>query len=224
MPRSPTLNNQQIIDAAEEALRRFGPGKASVVDVARSLGVSHGTVYRYFAKKLDLWNAVAARWLRQVAAPGAAIAAEQGPAIERIERWFQALLTIKRRKAAEDPELFATFHTLAMAAHEVVTEHLDHLTGQLESIIADGVATGELRVEDPAAAARALFYGTALFHNPVHAEAWKQPDIDHRFREVFGLLLAGLCASQPDSDATTTTSPERARRAETTQSTSRSPS
>jgi AcrR family transcriptional regulator len=39
------LTYEQILEAAEDVLRRFGPGKATVVDVARALGVSHGSVY-----------------------------------------------------------------------------------------------------------------------------------------------------------------------------------
>jgi len=38
------LTAEAILDAAEEALRRFGPAKTSVVDVARALDVSHGSV------------------------------------------------------------------------------------------------------------------------------------------------------------------------------------
>ena len=44
------LTPERILDAAEEVLRRFGPTKTTVVDVARALGVSHGSVYRHFPK------------------------------------------------------------------------------------------------------------------------------------------------------------------------------
>ncbi|WP_285680262.1 acyltransferase domain-containing protein, partial [Kitasatospora phosalacinea] len=39
---------------AEDVLRRYGPAKATVVDVARALGVSHGSVYRHFGTKAAL--------------------------------------------------------------------------------------------------------------------------------------------------------------------------
>ncbi|MBW7457433.1 TetR/AcrR family transcriptional regulator, partial [Paenibacillus sepulcri] len=42
------LTKETILDAAEQVLRRFGPDKTSVVDVARALQVSHGTIYRHF--------------------------------------------------------------------------------------------------------------------------------------------------------------------------------
>ena len=38
-PASQPLAPEAILDAAEEVLRRYGPAKASVVDVARTLGL-----------------------------------------------------------------------------------------------------------------------------------------------------------------------------------------
>ena len=52
------LTPERILQAAEEVLRRHGPAKANVVDVARALGVSHGTVYRHFPSKQALREAV----------------------------------------------------------------------------------------------------------------------------------------------------------------------
>ncbi len=45
------LNAERILDATEEVLRRFGPTKTTITDVARVLSVSHGAVYRYFPSK-----------------------------------------------------------------------------------------------------------------------------------------------------------------------------
>src|SRR5215510_4647313 len=89
------LTPEQILEAAEEALRRFGPAKATVVDVARALGVSHGSVYRHFASKAELRDAVAERWLARVAAPLARVAAEDGPAPLRLRKWLDLLIVTK---------------------------------------------------------------------------------------------------------------------------------
>ena len=59
------LTREEILDAAEEVLRRYGPAKANVVDVARALNVSHGSVYRHFPSKAALREAVAERWLER---------------------------------------------------------------------------------------------------------------------------------------------------------------
>ena len=41
------LTRDRIVATAEDVVRRFGPEKATVVDVARALGVSHAAVYRH---------------------------------------------------------------------------------------------------------------------------------------------------------------------------------
>ena len=53
------LTPERILEATEEVLRRYGLAKATVVDVARALDVSHGSVYRHFPSKASLREALA---------------------------------------------------------------------------------------------------------------------------------------------------------------------
>lgn len=186
------LTADRILEAAEEVLRRYGPTKATVVDVARALGVSHGSVYRHFPSKAALGEAVIRRWLERVTAPIAAIAAETGPAIPRLRRWLETLMAAKRRKTLDDPELFATYSVLAEDARAVVAEHVADLTRQVAVILADGAAEGDFSLADPALSARAVLDATARFHNPAHAAEWKDPTIDAAFEAVWSLVLNGL--------------------------------
>jgi AcrR family transcriptional regulator len=187
-----TLTSDRILEAAEEVFRRYGPAKANVVDVARALGVSHGTVYRHYASKAALRDAVTERWLARISGGLALVAAEPGPAPERLRRWLDLLVSAKRGKALDDPELFATYVALAAEAREVVGAHVETLVAQLATIIEDGIEQGELAPADAAAAGRAVFDATARFHNPVHAAEWADPDIDAAFERVWSLVLAGL--------------------------------
>ncbi len=186
------LTPERVLEAAEEVLRRYGPAKATVVDVARALGVSHGSVYRHFASKAELRDAVAERWLARVSQPLAEVAAADEPAPERLRRWLELLMTTKRSKVLDDPELFATYMQLAAGARDVVAAHVDELAGQLGRIVADGVDRGEFETDDPAAAGRAVLDATARFHNPANAAEWSDPAIDEAFERVWRLLLDGL--------------------------------
>ena len=53
-PDNIPLTLDRILATAEDVIRRFGPAKATVVDVARALGVSHAAVYRHVADVLRL--------------------------------------------------------------------------------------------------------------------------------------------------------------------------
>lgn len=186
------LTTDRILDAAEEVLRRYGPAKTTVVDVARALDVSHGTIYRHYPSKAALRDAVVQRWLHRVSAPLAALAQTEAEPAAQLRGWLDLLIGQKRRKIFDDPELFALYDTLAQQAGAAVEAHVAELTDQLARIIARGAAQGVFRVPDPRRAAQALFSATARFHHPAHASEWHRPTIDAEFEELWRLLLAGI--------------------------------
>jgi AcrR family transcriptional regulator len=202
------LTAERILDVAEDVLRRYGPAKTTVVDVARALGVSHGSVYRHFPTKAALRDAVAERWLHRMSSPLGAVAVDDAPAIARVRHWLDLLIATKRERALDDPELFATYVGLAAEARDVVEAHVDDLVGQLAGIIGDGVAGGQLTVTDPNAAARAVFDATTRFHNPAHAGSWSDPGIDAAYEGVWALVAGGLGVRGRGA----TTAPKRRRR------------
>ncbi|HKZ11137.1 MAG TPA: TetR family transcriptional regulator [Rhodanobacteraceae bacterium] len=187
------LTPQRILAAAEDVLRRYGPAKATVVDVAQALGVSHGSVYRHFATKAALRDAVLRDWLqRAVAAPLAAVVASRAAPPKRLRNWLAALRDAKRSKALDDPELFATYGTLAADAREVIHDHVEAMLAQLQHILADGMASGDFRSGDARTVARMLFDATARFHHPAMAYLWRGKDEDAAFKAVLDTLLRGL--------------------------------
>ncbi|MBL1104844.1 TetR family transcriptional regulator [Streptomyces sp. 5-8] len=192
-PTSETLTAERILEATEEVLRRHGPAKATVVDVARALGVSHGSVYRHFRTKAALREAVTKRWLDRTSLRLAGIVdAEDRDPRQRLRDWLAALFAAKRHKAGDDPELFATYTVLTDELGGVVFEHIADLTGQLTRIITAGAGSGDFSVPDPAAAARAVFQATGRFHDPCYAREWTAPGIDEEFTAVVDLLVRGL--------------------------------
>ncbi|WP_328889120.1 TetR family transcriptional regulator [Streptomyces sp. NBC_00316] len=188
------LTPERILEATEDVLRRYGPAKATVVDVARVLGVSHGSVYRHFRTKAALREAVTGRWLtRTEVALTEIINASEDPAPTKLQHWLEALFEAKRHKAGDDPELFATYIVL-MGESTVVEAHIRELVGQLREIVEEGVRSGQFAVDDPAVTAQAVFDATARFHDPAYAAEWQNPTIGAEFTAVSDLLLRGLRA------------------------------
>jgi AcrR family transcriptional regulator len=186
------LTRAAVLEAAVEVLRRYGPAKASVIDVARTLGVSHGSVYRHFGTKAELRDAVIAQWLAASAAPLEALARKDKPAPRRLKRWLEKLAAITQATAFEDPELFAAYGELAAQADGVVAAHVDLLCGQIEEIISDGLIRNEFDVPDAHVAARAVFDATSRFHHPAFTAEWSDPEIGLQLDAVWTLLLRGL--------------------------------
>jgi AcrR family transcriptional regulator len=184
-PVDTPLTRDRIVATAEDVLRRFGPAKATVVDVARALGVSH-------AAEAELRDLVVSRWVETTMSPLRAIAAEPGPAPQRLRRLFDALIAIKRRRAAADPELFTAYRTLSADAQSIVAAHIEELIGLAATIIRSGVKEGSFRAADPVAAGRAVLLATSRFHHPTHAAEWADPAIDEAYNDVWQLLMNGL--------------------------------
>jgi AcrR family transcriptional regulator len=108
-PGSEAEARERIVDAAMRCVDRYGPGKTGLSDVARELGVTRQTVYRYFAGTDDLLAAVArsaaggyldrlARHLAPVTDPAEVVVEALAFTIERLpeERYLGVLLTAGR--------------------------------------------------------------------------------------------------------------------------------
>ncbi len=195
MNEAVVLTSERILDVTEDVLRRFGLAKATVVDVARALDVSHGSVYRHFPSKASLREAVAKRWLDRIDGPLRQIAQDSAnPAPERLDRWLRTLFDAKRSRVLDDPEMFETYLTLAREACAAVKCHKDTMIDQIAAILADGVKQGVFAVDDSKTTARAIFDATCRFHHPAHADEWKDADLPARVDATLALLLRGLKA------------------------------
>ena len=186
------LTPERILEVTEDVLRRFGLAKATVVDVARALDVSHGSVYRHFPSKASLRQAVAKRWLDRANAPLQKIAETTGPAPARLEKWLRTMFEIKYKKVSEDPEMFQTYLTLAREACEVVKAHKERLVGQVADILSDGVKQGVFQIADTQVTARAVFDATIRYHHPAHSDEWSDPETAARIDALLALLIRGL--------------------------------
>jgi len=190
------LTRDRILATAEEVIRRFGPDKATLVDVARALGVSHAAVYRHVTSKAELRDLVVGRWIEATMPALRVIVDGPGPAPQRLRRLFDALIAGKRKRAKDDPELFAAYRTLAANAKTVIAVHVDELIGLSARVIRTGIEEGTFRPGDHVAAAKAMLFATSRFHHPVHAGEWGEPGIDQTYNDVWQLLMDGLSTAK----------------------------
>ena len=110
----------------------------------------------------------------------------------RLEKWLRTMIDIKYKKVTEDPEMFATYLTLAQEACEAVKAHKERLVDQVAHIISDGVKQGAFQAADAKSTARAVFDATTRYHHPAHSDEWKDPARAARIDALLSLLLRGL--------------------------------
>ena len=80
----------RLLAVATEHLRRLGPKRVTIVAVATEAGTTHPNIYRYFASRDALLDAVVERWLRDVETQLARIAEAPDPADDKIEHLLTA--------------------------------------------------------------------------------------------------------------------------------------
>src|SRR5947199_4148096 len=76
----------RIMDAAEGLFRRLGFAKTAVADIAAELGMSPANVYRFFASKNAIVEAICQRCLGELEEKAWAVARGRGAAADRLEQ------------------------------------------------------------------------------------------------------------------------------------------
>jgi Transcriptional regulator len=184
-----SLDKEIILDATEEVIRRFGPDKANISDVAKSLKVSHAAIYRYYNGKAALWNAVTERWLARLHAPSNEIIKEDCPADIKLFHLLEDFAEAKRRSAIHDPEMFANYIKLAQSSMEVIEKSIEEGIDRIKDIIEQGIAEGIFFTESPQQAARTVYLATSAF---IHPNSFEDPDRKQNIEAVVNLLIRGL--------------------------------
>jgi len=183
-----------IIEAARAHLRQFGPDKVTVVDIARSLGMSHANVYRFFKSKAEILDAVIDDWLARVECFIEGVAAQPGTAAERLEAVVMAIHHRRRTKYEKDAHVYLTFRRLIEARPDAVAKREEKIIGVFEKIIRAGIAAGEFAPVEPNHAARAMGDATAMFLHPAIMPATLNGETEKRIRCVIRTMCAGFSA------------------------------
>lgn len=184
-----SLDKEIILNATEEVIRRFGPEKANISDVAKSLKVSHAALYRYYNGKTDLWNAVTERWLSNLHASSKDILKEDNPADIKLFHLLEDFAEAKRHSAIEDPEMFANYIKLVQSSMGVIEKGIEEGINRIEEIIVQGIAEGVFFTESPHQAARAVYLATSVF---IHPNSFEDTDRKQKIGSVINLLIRGL--------------------------------
>ncbi|MFW2491657.1 TetR/AcrR family transcriptional regulator [Clostridium chromiireducens] len=184
-----SLDKEMILNATEEIIRRFGPDKANITDVAKLLKVSHAAIYRYFDGKTALWNAVTERWLSHLHAPSNEILKEDSPADVKLSNLLESFVEAKHHSAINDPEMFANYIKLAQSSTEVIQKGIEEGINSIEGIIEQGITEGIFFTESPHQEARAVYLATSIF---IHPNTFEDPDRKQNIKSVINLLIRGL--------------------------------
>jgi AcrR family transcriptional regulator len=195
MPRTGLTQEElkhAILEALEVNVRRYGLERTRLVDVAKSVGVSHSALYKLFADKQALLDEVSDRWLLHIEAQLENITKRKIKASSKLHEWFVMLHQLKLKKVQADPELYAAFNMAASSTRPFIQRHLAVNTAQLEQIVRQGMDAGEFKTADVKTVTRTLFIATIAFHHPRLVLDNLDKDRLSQLNAVLKVLLEGI--------------------------------
>jgi AcrR family transcriptional regulator len=192
---------RRILEATERLLRRYGPAKTTVADIAREAEIGVGAVYLEFESKDAIIEELStARHRAVLAAMRAAAAEDARPFHDRLRAVFDVRVTSFLELAeagAHACDLVVCQSRAVKAAH---ARFLDEERALLGDLLRRGASAGELDVEEPDLAARALLRAYASF-SPPWLFAGPRDEVLAMLRAVHQLVLYGLVRRDPTRKA-----------------------
>jgi AcrR family transcriptional regulator len=191
---SSSESHDRILSAATDLLRKYGPERVTVLDVAAGAGMSHPNVYRHFKSKKALQEAVMEVWFRQVLEPLGHIAQSAAPAEQRLEKWMVTASNLRQKSYVDDPELFAMYRLLAQENRPVIQQFQLAVHEQVLKILKEGVKSKTYRIRQVSAAAKTILEAMVGFVHPDRVVKFAGEPRAGDVRRMFRLLNAGLKA------------------------------
>ncbi|HEX5588764.1 MAG TPA: TetR/AcrR family transcriptional regulator [Candidatus Limnocylindrales bacterium] len=160
-----------IEDVASELFRSHGYAATSVRDIARALDIQGPSLYAHVTSKEDVLWAIVDRAASRFEAAAEAALASRGRATP--SEALEALVRAHVRVIADDVGAAGVFvhewRALGAERREAVLARRDAYERRFRELVADGIASGEFQLTDPALAATAIL--SALNGIP----AWYRP-------------------------------------------------
>lgn len=163
----PDDTRARIMAAAEELFRRLGYAKTAVADIAAELGMSPANVYRFFPSKNAIVEAICQRCLAEVEARAWEVAHAKGPAGERIERLILEILHFHKENHFTEKRVKELVLAAVELSWDAIKAHKEVMRTAVETIVRDGVASGEFEPVDPHDTARLILCSVIGFTHPM---------------------------------------------------------
>jgi AcrR family transcriptional regulator len=159
-------NVTRILDSAEKLFRHYGYSKTTVADIARDLGMSTANIYRFFASKVEIHQAICGRMLQQSYQIVVDASRLEASASDRLRYYVQGQYKMTVEAMLDEQKV----HEMIVVAIErdwhVIEKHLDMVHEVIAEIIRDGIAAGEFVEQDPVIASRCFGAATINLCHP----------------------------------------------------------
>ncbi|NBC20537.1 MAG: TetR family transcriptional regulator [Alphaproteobacteria bacterium] len=190
-----TDTRERILEAAMERILHYGYAKTTMSEIARDCCMSAGNIYRFYASKLDIAEAMARKFNMEVHQEHARIARQDTPATARLHAIIEYGLKSTFEKLASDAKILEVAEVLTEERPTFANEELAQERIHLVRVLEDGVASGELApIADPAFTAEMIQTATMKFRYPQLFSRLELPKLERELTGVMQIIDAALKA------------------------------
>jgi AcrR family transcriptional regulator len=159
----PDDTRARIIETAETLFRRLGFAKTTVADIAGELGMSPANVYRFFASKNAIVEAICKLCLSAVEEKAWTVARSKVPAAERMERLVLEILAYHKENFVSEHRVNELVVAAIEASWDTIRAHKQVMQNVAEVILRDGIAAGEFAPVEPRETAELIMRSVVAF-------------------------------------------------------------
>jgi AcrR family transcriptional regulator len=190
----PDDTRARIIDTAEALFRRLGFAKTTVADIAAELNMSPANVYRFFASKNAIVEAICKKCLSEVEEKAWTVARSKAPAAQRLERLILEILAYHKENFVTERRVNELVVAAIEQSWDTIRAHKDAMRNVVELILRDGIAAGEFEPVEPRETAELIMRSVVAFTHPLLVGQCLEEgeDIDAQARATVRFLLRAI--------------------------------
>lgn len=182
----------RILKEAERLFRHFGYSKTTVADIAEACGMSSANVYRFFASKSQINEAICNLIISDLESRLHKITVANESASTRLAKFVELIA----RHTVETYVHEKKVHDMVVVAMEeqweAIERHLAVSRAMIADIITSGIASGEFRRQDPELAAKCIHCAIAALKHPVVAAQCRNDPNMATPAEMAAFILSAL--------------------------------
>jgi AcrR family transcriptional regulator len=185
---------QRILDVTEARFRHYGYNKTTVADIAGDLGISTAYVYKFFASKLAICEAIVGAMLSRIGEMLDTLAAGSEPASQRLRQLYKTVLDQSVELYFQERKMHELVRVGLDARYAAVDQYKERIRAAARTIVEAGRAGGEFETRTPIAdVVDGIWISLVPFAHPAVLEHLiDNVDMDRHARHMADLALRGM--------------------------------
>lgn len=184
---------KQILMAAVERILHYGYSKTTMAEIARDCNMSAGNIYRFFASKLDIAEAMAQKFNEESYLTFAQVVARKDTAANRLREFFHYDLARTYSAIEDEAKILEVAEVLGKERPLYMNDKLAQERVFMVQILTDGIKSGEFRpLPKPDETAEMWQSALMKFRFPQLFSKLTLPKLQRELDGVMDLLLAGI--------------------------------